>query len=702
MNILWKSAILTSALIIFPTIIILSRDFKQPLSYSEPVLTKNEGSARPLPIEVTEDWQYRWGDSPVNEVGIPVWITEDTLSKEWQSIVYKDGILDPPDRNGEEYLWLRVGFNSGNWKDPHLFIDQVRFACELYVDGKLVYQSAGMNEPRIYDRVVPRWHMIPIASDRSNQVAFFRIYSDDPNVVGIEHVSIGAETDFIGRMMSDEMQFIILGFLFIATGLVPLLVFIRNRDKKIHFAFGFFTLSIGMATLGEAEDLLQLFLGLPTVLFFVLLIFYFLTPVGLCLYFEQIFAADFKSAIRRLRQIHLGYAVLCTVILILNVLPVSYLKIFALSFFMLFFVTLMLLLSISVVSALKGKTEARIITTGFAIFWILGIHDIISRGLGLIPSWSGVLYPWGMLILVLALGFVLERRFQQYADELKVSNAKLREYSQTLEQKVEERTHALKQAHSQLIMKEKMASLGSLVAGIAHEVNNPIGAISSAADVTRRCIEKIQSLLKSCQTLEGVNSSSQLHKSLKILEDNNTVTTTASTRIAKMVTGLKAFARLDEAEFLKANIHEGLDSTLALISHELENRITVVKRYGNIPNIYCYPSELNQVFMNVLMNAVQAIEQDGEIVVNTSHKNDKVIVQISDNGIGIPQDDRDKIFNPGFTSKGVGVGTGLGLSTSYNIIQKHHGEIQVESELGKGTTFSIILGTGLKMQQTSK
>ena len=187
-----------------------------------------------------------------------------------------------------------------------------------------------------------------------------------------------------------------------------------------------------------------------------------------------------------------------------------------------------------------------------------------------------------------------------------------------------------------------------------------------------------------------------MHKSFKILEDNNNVTTTASARIAKIVKSLRAFARLDEAEFLKTNIHDGLDSTLMLIDHELEGRITVIKQYGDIPDIGCYPNELNQVFMNVLMNAVQAIEQDGQIVINTSLKNDKVIVKISDNGIGIPQDAMDKIFNPGFTGKGVGVGTGLGLSITYNIIQKHHGEVQVESEVGKGTTFFIILGTDLK------
>jgi two-component system sensor histidine kinase ChiS len=229
---LQKFVVLTIALIIFSMAFGPSIGCKQPESESEPNLGKNEGAAQPLPREFTKDWQYRWGDSPLNEAGIPVWITEDTLSEEWQSIVYRDGILDPPDRNGEKYLWLRVGFTSGDWKDPHLFINHVRFACEVYVDGQIIYRSAGMNQPRKHDSIVPRWHMIPIESNIHHQVAFFKIYSHDPNDVGLEQVSIGSRSDFIWRMIADESQLIILGFLFIATGLIPLLVFIRKRRRK--------------------------------------------------------------------------------------------------------------------------------------------------------------------------------------------------------------------------------------------------------------------------------------------------------------------------------------------------------------------------------------------------------------------------------------------------------------------------------------
>jgi two-component system NtrC family sensor kinase len=202
-------------------------------------------------------------------------------------------------------------------------------------------------------------------------------------------------------------------------------------------------------------------------------------------------------------------------------------------------------------------------------------------------------------------------------------------------------------------------------------------------------------MIESSQTLDELKSNLQLKKSLKILENNNRVTSTASERITDIVRSLKSFARLDEASYQKANIHEGLDSTLTLIDHEIKDRITVIKRYGDIPEIDCYPDQLNQVFMNILMNAIQAIGKKGQITINTSLEKEKVVETITDSGCGIRTENIGKIFNPGFTTRGPRVGMGLGLPISYNIIQKHGGEIKVSSEVGKGTSFTILLPTDL-------
>jgi signal transduction histidine kinase len=171
---------------------------------------------------------------------------------------------------------------------------------------------------------------------------------------------------------------------------------------------------------------------------------------------------------------------------------------------------------------------------------------------------------------------------------------------------------------------------------------------------------------------------------------------TAGERITRIVKTLRNFARLDESDVQEADLHEGLDSTLTLLQHELRDRISVIREYGEISLIRCYPNELNQVFMNLLVNAVQAIEGEGTIGIETFVDGEQVGVSISDTGAGIPEDDVDRIFDPGFTTKGVGVGTGLGLSISYNIVQKHKGEIQVKSEEGKGSTFTVRIPRALE------
>jgi signal transduction histidine kinase len=157
-----------------------------------------------------------------------------------------------------------------------------------------------------------------------------------------------------------------------------------------------------------------------------------------------------------------------------------------------------------------------------------------------------------------------------------------------------------------------------------------------------------------------------------------------------IVRSLKNFARLDEAERKKVNIHEGIESTLSLLRHQLKNRIRIVKCFGDIPEIECYPNELNQVFMNILVNAAQAIKHRGEITVKTWREGDRVKITISDTGVGIPPENLSKVFDPGFTTKGVGLGTGLGLSICYKIIQDHRGTIEGESSK-QGTTFTICI-----------
>jgi signal transduction histidine kinase len=256
---------------------------------------------------------------------------------------------------------------------------------------------------------------------------------------------------------------------------------------------------------------------------------------------------------------------------------------------------------------------------------------------------------------------------------------------------LEEVNRHMQQAQAHLVQSEKMASLGQLVADIAHEINTPVGSINSNNDILIRSVSKMREFFNCQQCPTEVRENPDVVKLMGVLEEINHNNRIACDRIINIIRSLKNFARLDEAERKRVNIHEGLDSSLILVHHQLKNRIEIVKDYGVLPEIECFPNQLNQVFMNLLVNAAQAIPGRGTLTIKTLHLGTEIQVKISDTGVGIPRENMRKIFDPGFTTKGVGVGTGLGLSICYKIIQDHRGRIAVESEVGRGTTFTITL-----------
>jgi len=234
----------------------------------------------------------------------------------------------------------------------------------------------------------------------------------------------------------------------------------------------------------------------------------------------------------------------------------------------------------------------------------------------------------------------------------------------------------------QFIQADKMAALGLLVAGVAHEINTPMGAIHSNNDNMRRAVAKIRRLLGSQEQ--------EVERLFDIVDEVCRNNEAATERIMKIVHSLKNFARLDEAERKEVDIHEGIESTLTLVQHQLKNRIRVEKQFADLPEIQCHPIQLNQVFMNILVNAAHAIPDQGTITIKTLKEGGNVKVVIGDTGVGIPHEHLSKIFDPGFTTKGVGLGTGLGLSICYKIVQDHNGKIEVESS-SAGTIFTITL-----------
>ena len=288
----------------------------------------------------------------------------------------------------------------------------------------------------------------------------------------------------------------------------------------------------------------------------------------------------------------------------------------------------------------------------------------------------------------------LAQSFDRMAGSLKEARNKTEQQAEKLRQQNSELESTLNQLHAtqeELLLKEKMASLGKLVASVAHEINTPIGTIISAADVSERALQKFRNRLEDFISTEQLQTDEQLSRSLNALNDNARLTMTAGKRISSIVRSLKSFSQLDEAEYQTANIHEGIESALVLLGTQKLAGINIVRKFGQLPEITCFPGLLNQVFINIISNAAEAIFESGNISIETYTKENEVIIDISDTGIGMSSERLKSLFDFGFSANASRVKMGTGLLTSYNIMQKHGGRIEVESEVGRGSTFSVIL-----------
>jgi two-component system NtrC family sensor kinase len=254
--------------------------------------------------------------------------------------------------------------------------------------------------------------------------------------------------------------------------------------------------------------------------------------------------------------------------------------------------------------------------------------------------------------------------------------------SATLQEELDTANRKLAEAH-------RLASLGRLSAGIVHEIKTPIGSIFSNNDVVIRSVEKIKALLVAAQA-EGAPPPQKAIDMLDVVAGLGAVDKIACERISGIIRSLKTFARVNESELLKADINDMLSNTIKLASTVFRDRIKIDTEFGDIPQVECYPGLLNQVFLNLIVNAAQSIEGEGLIIVGTRQEGNIVEIWVKDNGRGIPEEIRPKIFAAGFTTKPFGEGTGLGLTISREIVEDTHGgRISFATELGKGTIFSV-------------
>ena len=375
----------------------------------------------------------------------------------------------------------------------------------------------------------------------------------------------------------------------------------------------------------------------------------------------------------------------------------------------------------------------------FLVAWssmLIGIIIFVMKDFGLLPTnfFTSYTMPIGSALETVLLAIALADKINSLKKEKEQSQVQALEIAQQnqrliaeqnviLEQRVHERTleleetneelnvtlSYLKDTQAQLVNAEKMASLGQLTAGIAHEINNPINFVSAnlkplqtdisevieviqhyeSIKITDNFEEKINEVEKFKNKVDYEYLKQEIAGLLKGIDDG-------ARRTAEIVSGLKNFSRLDESDIKEANVNEGIESTLILVRNAVPNNTEIITELGDLPFIECYPGKLNQVFMNILTNAIYAVKHKPEdtsnrIIITSKKIGDKIYVVFKDTGIGMTKEVKEKMFEPFFTTKDVGEGTGLGMSIVYKIIESHHAKLEVESELGVGTTLTLIL-----------
>ena len=389
----------------------------------------------------------------------------------------------------------------------------------------------------------------------------------------------------------------------------------------------------------------------------------------------------------------------------------------------LFFVTTGILV------ARKGYRPATYFLTAW-VFFLFGLLLFVFQNQGIInlgsfanlPMLLGTAFEAILLSLALAdrINILKKEKEDEHLEKLRVlgENEKLvKEQNVVLEEKVHLRTNELEQAlrnlqntQGQLVNQEKMASLGQLTAGIAHEINNPINFVSSNITPLKRDIKDIMEVIGFYRSSGEREFSEATIKAAKKLEEDLELDYVleevdqllkgmdeGAKRTVEIVKGLRIFSRVDEQDVKKVDLHDGINSTLILLNSSIPGKIRIIREFGELPMVECLAGKINQVFMNILNNAVHALTDhldtisDPKIMIRTRAFSDHVVLEIADNGPGMPENVKQRIFEPFFTTKAVGKGTGLGLSIVYSIIESHKGSLEVVSDEGRGTTFIITL-----------
>lgn len=639
----------------------------------------------------------------------------------------------------EHAHWAKLKFNNPKGKKEYLLelsqptLAEVSFY--LVKNGFVVKQlDAGLSVS------AKEWYkdgvnfIFPFSMDTEEGASvYIRIKSGDQCSLPLK---VYERVQYQKALFNQTLFFGIYAGIFLVMMLYNTFVFFSTKDKS-YLLYVFYIIVVGLT---QANYLGYLFpLIYPEVPDLAVFMTYFLGAFSGV--FAVVFMRYFLRTNKRIPRLDQGFKVFVAIYFIATFLAVF--EYHNLSYQIIQFNAMLLAVFMIMVAsklAFQGYRDAKFFLLSWSSF-LLGVCFFVAKDYGILTynwfTYNGMVL--GSALEVILLSFALADRINQLKKEkdeeqsarlvvIEENERIVREQNIVLEAKVEERTKELeqsnsdlnktlsnlKEAQSQLVDAEKMASLGQMTAGIAHELNNPINFVSSNVAPLRRDLDDVFEVLTAYEKLElddpNVKQSfeeiEELKEELELDFIKNEIQSLiqgieeGASRTATIVKGLRVFSRLDEDALKKASINECLESTLIVVKSAIDGAVIVDKRLDeNLPSINCYPGKLNQVFMNIITNAAQATKKNGKeekrVNINTSFDDQYVYISISDNGIGMDEKTKSKIFDPFFTTKEVGEGTGLGLSIVLGIMNDHNGKIEVESTVGEGTEFLLTLSRSL-------
>jgi two-component system sensor histidine kinase ChiS len=385
-----------------------------------------QAQAATSPIELTQGWQYRWDKSPGDETGISICAQEAISSPNWQSFRFPKKLDKPADA---KILWLRVPLPAGQWKSPALYLRSVPYILGAYVQNQRIYSQYSLTPSGQAQLTNYQWPIVTLNSNFSNQFLCFQVYAgkSPSRYIGLfDRVTVGSQIDLLKRLIQQELDEI-LGVFFAFLGLISILLAYNRQEKKSYFSFGVLAILIALYTIARS-DLITLFIKNYLLLHYTHYISFYLIPISACFFFEEMFGLRYKKVINALCKIHLIYAVIALPLVVFQLVPWSSTVLPAQ---ILLLSSSLILLIISIKNSRTGNWDAKLFTTGFSTLTLCVIHDVLIYIFEPV-HWYQKFYPWGTLIFILCLGFILERRFsearkrlQAYAIELEKKNADL-------------------------------------------------------------------------------------------------------------------------------------------------------------------------------------------------------------------------------------------------------------------------------------